>query len=334
MERIAGRRRGAMTAGVLALGLVIGAGVSAPVSAAPRVPAADLLCGEGGSCKVGDTGPGGGIVVYDAGSVQNWGRYLEVAPNGWSGSINDPASPWCNESKLMPAALGKGIGDGVLNTAAMLQTCTSGAANLADAYVSPVFDAALKVPSAPRSVRAVMSRGAATISWKPPATDGGSAIIEYVVTTMPPWYSLATCTTTKLTCRLTGLDVGKRYQFVVQARNARGMSAEATVPRTRVPRSLAIQQATAAVPAAARQVMVGGKSDWFLPSLSELSLIQGAGCICLGGLGGTGEQTGFGYYWSSTQADAAVAWSRDIRHSNTNLMATDASLLVRPMRAF
>lgn len=149
MERITVRRRGAMTAAILAIGLVMGAGMSAPVSAAPGVPTADLLCGEGGTCKVGDTGPGGGIIVYDAGSVQNGWRYLEMAPNGWSGSINDPASPWCNESKLMPAALGKGIGDGVLNTAAMLQTCTSGAANLADAYVSPVFDAALKVPSAP-----------------------------------------------------------------------------------------------------------------------------------------------------------------------------------------
>jgi hypothetical protein len=32
------------------------------------------------TCKVGDTGPGGGIVVYDAGSDQSWGRYLEIAP--------------------------------------------------------------------------------------------------------------------------------------------------------------------------------------------------------------------------------------------------------------
>ena len=31
-------------------------------------------------CVVGDKGPAGGIVVYDAGSDKPWGRYLEVAP--------------------------------------------------------------------------------------------------------------------------------------------------------------------------------------------------------------------------------------------------------------
>ena len=31
-------------------------------------------------CRIGDVGPGGGIVVHDAGSAQPWGRYLEVAP--------------------------------------------------------------------------------------------------------------------------------------------------------------------------------------------------------------------------------------------------------------
>jgi hypothetical protein len=34
----------------------------------------------GTACRVGDVGPGGGIVVHDAGSPQPWGRYLEIAP--------------------------------------------------------------------------------------------------------------------------------------------------------------------------------------------------------------------------------------------------------------
>jgi hypothetical protein len=48
---------------------------------APTTTVAISTCNIGGDCKIGDIGPGGGVVFYDAGSVQPWGRYLEVAPN-------------------------------------------------------------------------------------------------------------------------------------------------------------------------------------------------------------------------------------------------------------
>jgi hypothetical protein len=64
-----------------------------------------LTCATGGTCIVGETGPGGGIVYYvDAGSGFNCGptftstcRYLEVAPYGWN-TGSDPLSPWANAS--------------------------------------------------------------------------------------------------------------------------------------------------------------------------------------------------------------------------------------------
>lgn len=38
-------------------------------------------------CAVDLKGPGGGRVFYDAGSVQSWGRFLEVAPQSWNGTL-------------------------------------------------------------------------------------------------------------------------------------------------------------------------------------------------------------------------------------------------------
>jgi len=86
------------------------------------------------SCLVGDIGPGGGIVFYDAGSTQSWGRYLEVAPASWSGS-GDGTPMWCDNTDLLIAgANGVAIGTGATNTAAIVAACASGAAVNAAGY--------------------------------------------------------------------------------------------------------------------------------------------------------------------------------------------------------
>jgi hypothetical protein len=100
--------------------------------------AADTLavtCVVGSSCKVGNTGPGGGEVFYDAGIEQPWGRFLEFAPNGWYGSASDPSVKWCdNDSWPVYGPEGTSIGQGKPNTKLMLQNCTSGAAVAAASY--------------------------------------------------------------------------------------------------------------------------------------------------------------------------------------------------------
>ena len=93
--------------------------------------------------SVGSIGPGGGIVFYDAGSYQSWGRYLEVAPKDWSGKA-DPNAEWCNvidvllsdsiSDLILKAKIGDEIGKGKANTNMMLAGCNSGAAVLANSY--------------------------------------------------------------------------------------------------------------------------------------------------------------------------------------------------------
>ena len=116
-------------------------------------PGTGEKCIVGSSCPIGSTGPGGGVVFYDAGSQQSWGRYLEFAPTGWSGSPNDPFDLYCNspefefgtsatadrlrkrwEDPELQAMLGTEIGKGVGNTNLMLAGCTYGAAYLVHAY--------------------------------------------------------------------------------------------------------------------------------------------------------------------------------------------------------
>ena len=128
------------------------AGPQGPAGATgPQGPAgadgtnATLTCAQGGTCVVGNTGPGGGIVFYvqTATAAAPW-RYLEAAPNTWSGGITDPLIPWCNITDAFVPNLLTGStatiqtanarGAGYSNTQKMLRGCAFGAANAAAAY--------------------------------------------------------------------------------------------------------------------------------------------------------------------------------------------------------
>lgn len=113
--------------------------------AAADTKAASFVCIPSSNCPIGSTGPGGGIVFYDAGSQQSWGRYLEFAPAGWSGTNSrDPRLAWCNIHNVdfsksisdvtLKASIGTEIGKGKANTNIMVARCSSGAGNAARAY--------------------------------------------------------------------------------------------------------------------------------------------------------------------------------------------------------
>jgi hypothetical protein len=106
---------------------------------------ATLTCAQGGTCELGNTGPGGGKVFYvqTPTTAAPW-RYMEAAPNTWSGGSADPLIKWCSDIVNFVPNLESGnttlqhtfisIGAGYTNTQKMLRGCTFGAANAAAAY--------------------------------------------------------------------------------------------------------------------------------------------------------------------------------------------------------
>ena len=116
---------------------------------------ATVSCSLGGTCSVGDTGPGGGKVFYVnlAGFAcgvtrSSTCRYSELAPTNWDGGV-DPQISWAQSTPVdyrsTSLLLNAGIGYGALNTKAIIDqgntNVTSSAAAKAAAY-SPVVGGA------------------------------------------------------------------------------------------------------------------------------------------------------------------------------------------------
>ena len=74
-------------------------------------PVAVATCAEGGACVVGDVGPGGGLVFYNAGSRQDWGQYIEMAPKDWHVDCDSKFRPRCSWSDGLSAAASYRGGD-------------------------------------------------------------------------------------------------------------------------------------------------------------------------------------------------------------------------------
>ncbi len=88
------------------------------------------------------------------------------------------------------------------------------------------------VPGAPIMGSATPGNGQATVSFTPPAGNGGTAILDYTVTSSPSGFT-ATGTASPIT--VTGLVNATSYTFTVTARNAQGSSLPSASSNTVTP---------------------------------------------------------------------------------------------------
>ena len=91
------------------------------------------------------------------------------------------------------------------------------------------------VPGKPTGVAATPGSGQASVAFTAPASDGGSAILDYTVTSTPDGFT-TTGAASPLT--VTGLSNGTAYTFTVTARNANGSSAASDPSSAVTPKAL------------------------------------------------------------------------------------------------
>ena len=93
----------------------------------------------------------------------------------------------------------------------------------------------IPVPLAPRGVSANAGVGSARVSWSMPVNSSNAKVTGYRVTAKPTGQ---TCVTkaNKTSCSISGLVPGKKYQFSVEAKNAKAWGLKALSPVVEIPR--------------------------------------------------------------------------------------------------
>ena len=202
----------------------------------PAAPASVTASAANGTLRVGWTPPpangGSAVTAYD------------VAAQPLTAGVTAPAPLVTGTDARSAAFEGLPAGRYAVRVAAR-NAAGAGPAATADATTET---GVVTVPDGPTGVAVTPGDGALTVTWTPPASDGGSPLAGYDVTALPRTGTAAAVTSLAagaIEATLTGLANGVAYDVTVAARNAAGPSRAATATAT--PRTVPAAPAVAAL---------------------------------------------------------------------------------------
>jgi Putative Ig domain/Fibronectin type III domain/WD40-like Beta Propeller Repeat len=170
---------------------------------------------------------------------------------------------------------GTGVISGTPSTAgsySVTVTATDGTSASGSATFTWVIQALGTLPGAPTGVSATAGNGQAAVTWTAPASNGGSPITGYTITSSPACPACTGLSTTGVSSTVSGLTNGTAYTFTVTATNAIGTSSAST-PSTAVTPSSTIPGAPTGVTATAGNGQV--QVSWTAPASNGGSPITG-----------------------------------------------------------
>ncbi|CAB4548564.1 unannotated protein [freshwater metagenome] len=162
-----------------------------------------------------------------------------------------------------------GLTNGTSYTFTVIATNVAGSssASVASAAVTP-----RTIPDAPTGVSASIGNSQSIVTWQAPASNGGSAISGYSVTSSPLVSVPVGCTAINaLTCTFTGLTNGTAYTFTVTAINAAGNSSASSPSSAVTPRTVPGAPTAVTTTAGNTQVII----TWNAPTSDGGSAITG-----------------------------------------------------------
>ena len=151
-------------------------------------------------------------------------------------------------------------------------TATNSAGTGTASSPSSAVTPAATAPGAPTGVTATAGNGQATVSWTAPSSNGGAAITGYTVTSSSGPSGVKTCTTTAVSCTVSGLTNGTAYTFTVTATNSAGTSSASAASASVTPAATAPGAPTGVIATAGNgQATV----SWTAPSSNGGAAITG-----------------------------------------------------------